>query len=32
MRATLQQTGGQPLTFDVVGVSSLVEEGEPGDD
>jgi len=32
MRATIQQTGGQPLTFDVVGVSSLVEEGESGDD
>ena len=32
MRATIQQTGGQPLTFDVVGVSSLVEEGEAGDD
>ena len=32
MRATIQQTGGQPMTFDVVGVSSLVEEGEAGDD
>jgi hypothetical protein len=32
MRATIQQTGGQPMTFDVVGVSSLVEEGESGDD
>lgn len=32
IRATLQQTGGQPMTFDVVGVSSLVEEGESGDD
>jgi len=32
IRATIQQTGGQPLTFDVVGVSSLVEEGESGDD
>jgi hypothetical protein len=32
IRATLQQTGGQPLTFDVVGVSSLVEEGESSDD
>jgi hypothetical protein len=31
MRATIQLTGGQPLTFDVVGTSSLVEEGE-GDD
>ncbi|HTV09461.1 MAG TPA: hypothetical protein VMD97_10500 [Candidatus Aquilonibacter sp.] len=32
MRATLQQTGGQPMTFDVVGVSSLIEDGESGDD
>jgi hypothetical protein len=32
MRATLQQTGGQPLTFDVVGTSSLIEDGESGDD
>ncbi len=32
MRATIQQTGGQPVTFDVVGVSSLVEEGEASDD
>lgn len=32
IRATIQQTGGQPLTFDVVGVSSLVEEGEAGDE
>lgn len=32
MRATIQQTGGQPITFDVVGVSSLIEEGESGDD
>ena len=31
IRATLQPTGGQPLTFDVVGVSSLVEEGESDD-
>lgn len=28
MRATLQLTDGQPLTFDVAGTSSLVEEGE----
>jgi hypothetical protein len=28
MRATLQQTGGQPMTFDVVGTSSLVEEND----
>lgn len=32
MRATLQQTGGQPLTFDVLGVSSLIEEGEAAGD
>jgi hypothetical protein len=32
MRATIQQTGRQPMTFDVVGVSSLVEEGESGDE
>jgi hypothetical protein len=32
MRATIQQAGGQPMTFDVVGGSSLVEEGESGDD
>ena len=31
MRATLQPTGGDPMTFDVVGTSSLVEDGE-GDD
>jgi hypothetical protein len=31
MRATLQLTGGQPLTFDVVGTSSLIEEGESAD-
>jgi hypothetical protein len=28
MRATLQPTGGEPITFDVVGTSSLIEEGE----
>jgi hypothetical protein len=28
MRATIQQTGGQPMTFDVVGTSSLVEEND----
>ena len=32
MRATIQQTGGQPMTFDVVGVSSLIEEGESVDE
>jgi len=30
MRVTLKPTGGEPMTFDVVGTSSLVEEdGEP---
>jgi hypothetical protein len=28
MRVTIQPTGGQAMTFDVVGLSSLVEEGE----
>lgn len=28
MRATLQPTGGDPITFDVVGTSSLIEEGD----
>jgi len=28
MRATIQPTGGQAMTFDVVGMSSLIEEGE----
>lgn len=28
MRATIQKTGGDPMTFDVVGTSSLIEEGE----
>jgi hypothetical protein len=28
MRATIQPTNGQPLVFDIVGVSSLVEEGD----
>jgi hypothetical protein len=32
IRATIQPTGGQPLTFDVVGTSSLIEEGESSDD
>lgn len=31
MRATIQLTGGAPMTFDVVGLSSLVEEGEGND-
>ncbi len=28
MRATLKLTGGDPVTFDVAGTSSLIEEGE----
>ena len=32
MRATVQAAGGQPMTFDVVGTSSLVEEGEGEDE
>ncbi|QHN04677.1 hypothetical protein FTO74_15915 [Granulicella sp. WH15] len=32
MRATLQPTGGEPVTFDVVGSTSLVEEGESADE
>jgi hypothetical protein len=28
MRATLQLTGGQPFTYDVVGTSSLIEEND----
>lgn len=31
IRATLQATGGQAMTFDVVGTVSLVEEGEDGE-
>ena len=31
IRATLQATGGQAITFDVVGTVSLVEEGEEGE-
>ena len=31
MRATLQMTGKEPMTFDVVGTVSLIEEGEGGD-
>jgi hypothetical protein len=31
IRATIQPTGGQPLTFDVLGTSSLIEEGEDSD-
>ena len=32
MRATLCLTGGEPVTFDVAGTSSLVEEGETEED
>ncbi len=32
MRATLSLTGGQPITFDVAGISSLIEEGESEED
>ena len=30
MRVTLKQTGGETFTFDVVGTTSLVEEGDDG--
>jgi hypothetical protein len=32
MRVTLQATGGEPMTFDVVGAASLIEEGDSGDE
>lgn len=32
MRATLTPTAGEPITFDIVGTSSLIEEGEGGDE
>jgi hypothetical protein len=32
MRATIQANGGEPMTFDVVGTSSLVEEGDASDE
>ena len=32
MRATIQATGGEAMTFDVVGLSSLVEDGEATED
>lgn len=32
MRATLQPTAGDPVTFDVVGATSLIEEGDNDDD
>jgi hypothetical protein len=31
LRVTLKPTGGEALTFDVVGLSSLIEDGDPGD-
>jgi hypothetical protein len=32
IRVTLQASGGQPMTFDVVGTSSLIEENENDDE
>ena len=32
MRVTFQPTGGGPMTFDVVGGTSLVEDGDPVDE
>jgi hypothetical protein len=32
MRVTLQPTGGDAITFDVVGAASLVEEDDSTDD
>ena len=32
MRATLQPTAGDPVTFDVVGATSLIEEGDNDDE
>jgi len=32
MRVTFQPTGGAPVTFDVVGGTSLIEEGDPADE
>ncbi len=32
MRVTFQATGGAPMTFDVVGGTSLIEEGDGSDD
>jgi hypothetical protein len=31
MRATLQLTGGTPMTFEVVGTTSLIEDGDSED-
>jgi hypothetical protein len=30
LRVTFKPTGGDPLTFNVVGLSSLIEDGDPG--
>jgi hypothetical protein len=32
IRATIQPTGGQPFTFDILGTTSLIEENEAPDD
>jgi hypothetical protein len=32
MRVTLQPTGGDPMTFDVVGAASLIEDGDNDDE
>jgi hypothetical protein len=32
MRVTLQPTGGDAMTFDVVGAASLIEENDSADD
>jgi len=32
MRVTMQATGGEAMTFEVVGTASLVEEGDAGED
>jgi hypothetical protein len=32
MRVTLQATGGEPMTFDVVGAAALIEEGDSADE
>ena len=32
MRVTLQPTGGEPMTFDVVGAASLIEDGDIEDE
>jgi hypothetical protein len=31
MRVTLQATGGEPMTFNVVGTAALIEEGDADD-